>query len=237
MKNYFKALHGALGIKRYILGSIVLFIVGIYEALRVGFPELPNIPTWQIAIVLVLICLVWWILQRLVEVEKELEPNLEILFDNGSAYEITEPMNSEGHTERFFRVKVSNTSTRDLDNCLVMLEEMRTEDGIVYPNRYLPVGLTTDHQLLQRRRRGVFNLRGKQYKFIVVASLDEKIPESEITLLYENENYANKVPRNTYEIRLVVYGGGMPKRENFKISVDENGYLKMEKIISNDELA
>jgi hypothetical protein len=224
-------LHGALGVKRYILGGVVFFVIGIYESLRAWLPrygiELPRLPTWQIAILIVLLLLVWWLIQRLVAVEKELEPNLEILFGDGPPYEITEPMNAEGHAQRFFRVKVENTSTKDLDNCLVMLEEMKTAQGQTYPNRYIPVGLSTDHQLLQKRRRGVFKLRGKQWKFIVVACLDEKVADSEIAFLYENEKYPNTVPRNNYQITLVAYGGGVPKRKQFNISVDDRGFLKM----------
>ena len=231
MKRYLRALHGALGVKRYILGSVVLFVIGIYEAFRAWLPsygiELPILPTWEVAIGLVLLFLVWWLLQRVVEVEKELEPNLEIMFGLGPPYEITEPMNAEGHAQRFFRIKVANTSTKHLDNCLVMLEEMKTEQGQIYPNRYVPVGLTTDHQLLQEHRCGVFNLRGEQYKFIVVACLDEKVSDSEIAFMYENDKYANTVPRNNYQITLVAYGGGVPKRKKFNISVDEKGFLKM----------
>src|SRR3989344_2424035 len=147
VKRYFRALHGALGVKRYILGSVVLFVIGGYEALHAWLPaygiELPILPTWEIAIVIVLLFLVWWQLQKLVEIEKELEPNLEILFGEGPPFEITEPMNTDGHTQRFFRVKVANTSTKDLNNCLVMLDEMQTAQGRIYPNRYIPVGLTT----------------------------------------------------------------------------------------------
>lgn len=231
MKRHFRALHGALGVKRYILGSVVLFVIGVYEALRAWLPtygiKLPSLPTWEIAIAIVLLLLVWWLLQRVVEIEKELEPNLEILFGEGPPYEITEPMETNGHAQRFFRVKVVNTSTKDLNNCLVMLEEMKTEQGQIYPNRYIPIGLTTDHQLLQERRRGVFELRGKQYKFIVVACLDENVSDSEIAFLYENDKYANTVPRNNYQITLVAYGGGVPKRKQFNISVDDKGFLKM----------
>lgn len=231
MKRYFKALHGALGVKRYILGSVVLFVIGIYKALRAWLPsygiEPPNLPTWEIAVGLVLVFVVWWLLQRVVEVEKELEPKLIVSFGEGPPYEITEPMNADGHAQRFFRVKVENASAKDLDNCLVMLEEMQTEKGQIYPNRYVPVGLTTDHQLLQERRKGVLKLRGKQYKFVVVACLDEKASDSEIAFLYENDKYANTVPRNNYKITLIAYGGGIPTRKQFNISVDENGFLKM----------
>lgn len=96
------------------------------------------------------------------EVEGELEPNLDLDFYDGPPFEITEPMNASGHAQRFFRVKVTNTSLKDRSNCLVMLDEMKAEEGQIYPNRYVPVGLTTDHQLLTQRRRGGFNLRGKQ---------------------------------------------------------------------------
>lgn len=227
MKRYFKALHTALGIKRYILGSVVLFLLAVYRALHAWSPDLPALPTWELAIAIVLLLSGWWLLQRVVALETELEPNLEFVFGNGPPFEITEPMNSPGQALRFFRVKVANTSIQDLPNCLVMLDEVRTSDGQIYPNRYVPVGLTTDHQLLQKRKRGVFNLRGKQYKFVVVACLDEKNPNSEIGFLYENDTYFNTIPRGSYFVTLVGYGGGLPIRKQFNLSVDGNGRLRM----------
>jgi hypothetical protein len=54
VKRYFRALHGAMGVKRYILGSVVLFVIGVHEALRAWLPtygiQLPRLPTWEIAI-------------------------------------------------------------------------------------------------------------------------------------------------------------------------------------------
>lgn len=61
----------------------------------------------------------------------------------------------------------------------------------------------------------------------MVACLDEKVPDSAIAFLYENDKYANTVPRNNYQITLVAYGGGVPKRKQVNISVDDKGFLKM----------
>lgn len=232
IKQHFKALHGALGIKRYILGSVVLFVISIYKILEVTLPKynihfLPKLPAWEIAIGIVLLFVVWWLLQRVVSLEEELEPKLDILFEEGAPYEITEPMQSSGLAQRFYRVKIINKSIRDISNCLVVLEEIRTPDGNIYPNRYVPVGLTTDHQLLDKRRRGVFNIRGKQYKFVVVAVLDEAEPNSEIALLYENESFYNTIPRGTYILSLSAYGGGLPARKELQLTVDNAGHLKM----------
>ncbi len=240
IKHHFKALHGALGVKRYILGSVVLFVISLYKILEVTLPKygihfLPKLPTWEIAIGLILLFIVWWLLQRVVALETEIEPKLDIQFEEGPPFELTEPMQINGHAQRFYRVKIKNKSIINLSDCLVVLEEIRAQDGKIYPNRYVPVGLTTDHQFLEKRKRGVFNLRGKQSKFVVVAIMDETKSDSEITFLYADENYPNMIPRGTYILSLSVYGGGLPVRKDFKIMVDDNGYLRMNS--QNEKLA
>ena len=235
IKQHLQALHGALGVKRYILGSVVLLAISVYGFLGEILPKydihvLPNLPTWEIAIGVILLIVIWWLIQRVVELEKMIEPQLDIQFEDKPPFVITEPIQATEHAQRFCRIKIINKSVKDLSKCLVVLEEIKTPDGEVYPNRFIPVGLTTDHQFLGNRKRGEFNLRGKQYKFIVVACLDETKPNSEITFMYENENLPNGIPRGTYQLNISAYGGGQPTRKKLEVSVDGSGHLRMKAV-------
>jgi hypothetical protein len=79
---------------------------------------------------------------------------------------------------------------------------------------------------LQQRDGGRFNLRVGESKFIEVACLDERDPNSEIALRYESNAYPNTVPRADYSVVLSVYGGGRPASRRYRLYVDARGYLK-----------
>ncbi len=233
MKAYFRALSHAVGLRRFVIGSAISVAISLYGFLREwleskGILVLPDLPAWQLAVVVFVTLLGWWLIGRIVELEKEIEPQLEIAFEPRSPYVITEPMNTQGHATRLFRVKVENKSVRNLENCLVKLEGIKRLDVEDFANRFTPVGLITQHQLLQKREGGVFNLRGKEHKFVEVAFLNETDKKSEIGLQYENRQYPNAIPRGSYELAIKAYGGGEPVERRFKIFVDENDYFCFE---------
>jgi hypothetical protein len=110
-------------------------------------------------------------------------------------------MNVQGHTTRLFRVQVVNRGIKNLDNCLMKLEDIRRLDDPEFANRFTPVGLIAQHQLLQNWPGGAFNLRGKEKKFIEIAFLNETDPKTERGLQYEHKEYPNAIPRGSYELR------------------------------------
>ncbi|MEW5943117.1 MAG: hypothetical protein AB1710_04590 [Pseudomonadota bacterium] len=233
MKAYWRAFTHAVGLRRFFVGSLISVLISLYNFLRKwleqkGFLVLPDLPAWQLGIVFFGVLLLWWLIGRIVELEIEIEPQLEITFEPGSPYVITEPMNTQGHATRLFRVKVENKSVRNLENCLVKLEDIKRLDVEDFANRFTPVGLITQHQLLQKREGGVFNLRGKEHKFVEVAFLNESDEKSEIGLQYENREYPNAIPRGSYELTIKAYGGGKPVERKFKMFVDENDYFCFE---------
>lgn len=163
MKAYFRALSHAIGLRRFVVGSAISLAISFYGLLRkkleaAGFLVLPDLPAWQLAVIVFVTLLVWWLIGRIVELEKEIEPQLEIMFEPKAPYEITEPMNTQGHATRLFRVRVENRGVRNLENCRVRLEEIRRLDVEESGNRFVPVGLMTQHQLLQKREGGVFTI-------------------------------------------------------------------------------
>jgi len=235
LNAYFRALSHAVGLRRFVVGAAISAVIWFYSFLREwlitrDFFVLPDLPAWQLAVVVFVALLVWWLIGRIVELEKEIEPQLEITFEAKSPYVITEPMNATGHATRLYRVRVVNKCVRNLENCLVKLEDIKRMDFVDFSNRFIPVGLMTQHQLLQMREGGAFNLRGKEHKFIEVAFLNELDMKSEIGLQYENREYPNVVPRGTYELTIKAYGGGEPVESRFKMSIDENDYFRFDSL-------
>jgi hypothetical protein len=104
---------------------------------------------------------------------------------------------------------------------------MRRRDGSFFRNSYLPVALVTQHQQLQNRKGGEFNLRAGESKLIEVAYLNESTPDSEIIWRYEDPTYSNMVPRADYIIKLAVHGGGPGVEKTMRVYVDARGYLRL----------
>jgi hypothetical protein len=154
---------------------------------------------------------------------------LVVEYKNEAPFEEAEPAEAEGHALRYYRVRVHNLSASTLTNCIVKLEEMRRTDGTKFKNTFLPSGLITQHQLLQQRQGGVFNLRAGEGKLVEVACLDETKPDSEILLQYETNQYPRAVPREDYLLTLKAYGGNQPVEASFRLYVDQKGYLRLER--------
>ena len=232
MKAYLKALGHAVGVRRFAVVSAVSAVVSFYGYLRewLQSEELwvpPDVPSWVLAVIAFFLFLVWWLLARIVELEREIEPRLEMEFRPEPPFVITEPMGASGRAVRIFRVKISNKSVQNLQNCLVKLESIERTDDPHSLNRFTPVGLVTQHQLLQERKGGPFDLRGREHKFVEVAFFDETKKKSEIGLLYEHPKYPNGIPRGSYELTIKAYGGGDPVEKKFRFSVDENNFFKV----------
>ena len=155
----------------------------------------------------------------------ELNSALALEFNPGTPCEITEPNNANGHAIRSFRINVSNIGNTHLTDCLVKIEAMRLFDGSEFNNAFLPIGLITQQQAIQKRKGGNFNLRIGESKLIEVACLDETNTGSEIILRYEASYIPNTVPRNDYIIKLTAYGGSIPVSKVFRMLVDENGFF------------
>ena len=159
---------------------------------------------------------------------KTRKPSSEIAIEykKEAPFEETEPAEAQGHALRYYRVRVRNLSASTLTNCIVKLEDMLRTDGTKFKNIFLPVGMMTQHQLLQQRQDGLFNLHVGEHKFVEVACLDETKPDSEIVLQYETTQYPRAVPREDYTLTLRAYGGNHPVEVSFRLYVDREGYLQ-----------
>lgn len=158
-------------------------------------------------------------------------PAVDLTFEASGPFVYTEPAGTSGHAVRGYRVKVTNTGTQDIGNCIVYLDKMisLTEPG--FKNAYLPIALITQQQRQQKRRGGEFQLRSGQPKFIDVAWLDERSADSQIVLQYEDPTIANMVRRGDYILSLVAYGGGPPVSGMYRLFVDDAGYLRFERYV------
>lgn len=242
MMKWARAANAAMGVRKYIYlssATAVPFAYGVlsnYVSDMFGW-QLPPLPWLTLAITAFLGLPLIWFLQRLVLLEEELTPHLDISFeDDTHPFSLLDP-GVGGRVTRFIRVKVTNTSARTLENCLVKLEEFFDKDGNT--GFFVPIGLITQHQLWQQRSGGSFTLRGKESKFVEVAAMPEPSSDGAITLQYETNTakepavrYPNVVPsaNGPYTLRLTAFGGGLPASRMFKLFVDAQMKLRMSAI-------
>jgi hypothetical protein len=154
---------------------------------------------------------------------------LEISFRNGHPFEVTHPADTKSHAQRCFGIGITNNGSEHIDNCLVKLERIKAADGRDFNNVFVPVGLATQHQLLQQRKGGRFNLSPGETKYAWVACLDETKSDTEIALQYETDKYPNLIPRGSYLLTLRAYGDGNPAEIVLRLFVDDKGYLRLQR--------
>jgi hypothetical protein len=152
---------------------------------------------------------------------------LKIELNPGAPCEQTEPAGANGLAIRVFSVAVTNAGEQSLDDCLVKLYRIKALDGAHLEAAYLPIGLRTQHQHLQGRRGGPFNLRAGETKYVRVAGMDETVADSEIALQYEDGGLPNLIRRGDFLITLRAYGTSVVAEESFRLFVSPGGQLRM----------
>lgn len=228
----------ATGIRKLFYLSTPLGIAGFYEILRLGiWINLPQLPVWEIAAFAALSLTLVWFFQRIKELEKKIEPNIEVTYAYEEPFFVINRTPSNERGRRYIRIKLRNTGTENIDNCLVVLEELTDKDG--HSGFFTPVGMATQHQILQKRKGGPFHLRGGQYKFVNIASMDESLDNAEIEMMYETVTaedekmrYANGIKRELgpYSLKIAVFGGANPIYRKFKLFVGDDNTLRMESL-------
>lgn len=230
MNRYLRAAQSAIGIRRFVVASVIGAVISAYGAIREFFPRLPELPSWQLGVFVFLVIIAWWFLVRVAELEESIVPRLEIRYLDQHPFQTTDPYRSsgsEGASTRLFRVEVRNIGATSLEGCLVKLDDLRATDGREFVAGYVPIALRTQHQAGEGRPGGRFDLRPDEFKLVEVASLDETVLNSEIAMRYETTQYTPLIPRGHYELVLGAYGSPTPTRRRFRMWV-EAGRLRLE---------
>lgn len=246
MKKWWNAASRAMGVRKYIVFASATGVPVAYgwfssHASAALSLHLPQVPWLSLALLAGMALLGFWFLQRLVSLEEELEPRLDIEFVNSHPFSILDP-GLTGTPMRFLRIRVTNRCTRTLNSCIVKLEEFYDKDGKA--GFFVPIALITQHQLWQQREGGPFALRGKETKYIEVAAMSEPSTNGAILLQYETNTakppngvrYPNTVPASNgpYTLRLTAFGGGAPTSQSYRLDVDEQGRLRMQLIAESE---
>lgn len=217
-----------LGLLFWALLTFVEPIYGIWERDPMITPL--GWPLWIWGIWFALFWVIGTLFVRLVKLEREKEPKFNLQYEEKPPFVITDPLRTVEPGIRLIRIRIKNEGVENLNNCLVVLESLTDKDG--NEGFFTPIGLITQHQRMQNRRGGVFNLRPDQFKYIDVAYLDERKDDSEIMLQYEtvtsNIQYANTLKREygPFKLRIGAYGAGQPIKKEFTMWVD-GGRLRM----------
>jgi len=247
LTKWLRAANAAMGVRKYVILVSATAAPVAYGWLSsnaqrlLGF-DLPQSPWFAIALLAGAGLLLFWFLQRLVSLEEELEPRLQIEFKDEHPFSIVDA-GVAGPLRRFIRIRVTNKSAQMLRSCIVKLETLHDKDG--NPGFYVPIALITQHQLLQEREGGPFALRGGEAKFVEVAAITEPSSDQEITLQYETNThkppngvqYPNTISASNgpYTLRITAYGGGMPTSRSYRLFVNDRDRLRMETIADEKE--
>lgn len=203
-----------------------------YFQLRISIPE-TEVTGWVLLTVGVLLYLANLHVEHISKPREVRTPApvLSLDFEDTHPFVYTEPSSAKGRAIRAYRVRVTNTGTNDLEKCIVYLHEMTSLTNPQFKNAYVPTPLVTQKQLQEGRQGGEFKLRIGQPKYIEVAWLDENLEDSEIVLRYAHRTTPNPVKRDDYILTLVAYGGGSPVSGQFRLNVDEGGFLRFQRYV------
>ena len=138
-----------IGVRRFVIGSIVLLVLGVYEWLSIklaerGMTALTGIPTWAIGVTVGLALLFWWMLEYAVRLRGSLSPKLRVEFRPDSGGIIQTPIkqtkrtidrNTNNVTEEtteyqavYVRGLVTATADKAVSDCMAYLTGVRKKD-------------------------------------------------------------------------------------------------------------
>ena len=128
-----RAINGALGVRRYVVGGIVNGVLVAWGALQEGgMTAVIGIPTWVVVVFTISGLLLWWFLGRIVELERERKPLIEFSVGTAPPYVL-----EAGIFRGFIHcVGIRNTGLHSLSGVRVSLETI--DDG---PHPDLPIRL------------------------------------------------------------------------------------------------
>jgi hypothetical protein len=71
--DWWRAFNNAAGPRRYLIGSTVTLLVGLFDRfIPMGLREVLGVPSWAVGVLTALGFIVFWLLQRLVELERRM---------------------------------------------------------------------------------------------------------------------------------------------------------------------
>ena len=237
LKRWVNAFNRATGIRKYILVGTAFAAAGIYNLLRAYFVSkdmeiLPEYPVWEIAFFIATILLAFWFLQRIVVLEKHIEPKFEFIFENRPPYNETKAINASGDLvpvgndlNRHFQIiciGVKNSGLLSLPDCVVYINNVKDIAGrLIWES---PISL-------HRKGPGseVFPLRPSQEKYVAIARIDQGIEGANIIIAHTSGELDNEIPSGRYTFNIEAYASNTtPMIDNFSISINECGQLRLE---------
>lgn len=219
----------SLGQKRYALGGICVFALTLYEVARARVNWLPDISAWEIAIFVILVIIVVSFWGRVVFLEKKIEPQLVIEFEEQYPFEYEQPPIEGGLCFRHYSIRIRNIGGQKLSDCFVKISDLIDEAGEQYV--HIPVPLT---------KRGTFktddyqlSLPPNDQSYFDVVSLNETGRDRVNIIIHcwapiQKASQSTQVHQGKYSFVLEAFSAESPSiSRDFKMFVDGAGKLKV----------
>ncbi len=218
-----QTLFKAIGLRRFVIATVVTTVLASYEWLRNHFPGLPfpQIPAWVLASLTALTLINWWTLGYATELDIAAKPKMRIRFDPTFTEMRAAPNNSNKNIRAYW-VRLENASTTEVQNCKVNIESI-TRDGI---------NLINFVDSLKRRITGgeVFPLRDGDPKDVDVIMMDEAASPPKMEVCFWRENHKNfSLSNGNYVFNLAaVASNSTVSRKSFRVRISDAGQLQFE---------
>ena len=242
LKKRLQTLNAALGVKRFIIASVVTVVLALLEWANENFQVnwLPDIPAWTVIVGVPLILITWWVFEYAHKLKQRLEPRLSVTFDPKIPhYMTTEPKHSRELAVRTFRIQVENTGGENIRGCSVKLEKLLDRNEPSFSREAnCCFRLMTDRPENPRQtgHRTEFDLAPGDKEFVDIVTKDEINDQTHYVLCYaitpSNPNPWSRIPQSkgSHFLTVRVVGDREPILRTYKISVDHHGFLVMENV-------
>ena len=219
MKRQWQSIERALGARKYVLIGSALGVAAVYEILRATLTQwiaLPDLPSWQIAIVVILLIVLWTVLNRTVSLEDSLEPRFAISdahVDPALEKLVVPSGQVTEHRANYVHVVLTSLSEKEIEDCrafLMSAKQIWSKDEVINADFKNPIQLVS-----ASRHEQVVTLspRIPQHFDLVYATSRTNMMDTSPALLKPNLLGSFFQKPGTYVLHVAVSGKGAPTAE------------------------
>ncbi len=130
----------ATGPRKYLVLGCALAVAALYEGVKAYGASrglmLPDIPTWQIVIGVILALFVIWFFQRILKLERAAQPRLKFIYKNEKPF--VRVISAPNRIQRIFSIGIENTSRSSaVHKVSVRINKLEGDPLFHWPQKFL----------------------------------------------------------------------------------------------------